>query len=1042
MSKIGEYRLRIYDLLYEKPICEYAETAGSRKISNVLIVGIGWIGNEAFKSAFWAGQALDTTLNITVAAKNASVYKNHILSSEDGSVMPALKTFAEEKNYANLKFVDIDIEHEIVRTELNKLDFAAGRYNYIVISLGNAEHNWLAASEIIPLISEARKYEAKTNNVIINIFDELADDIDSEIQEMLIDEGRSCGIEVHFFGKSTDTHVKLDQIARNINFSYCMKYDQRISKKEADRQFEASRIAEFVESPCEYKTGDTNIAANFIGAKYSADSSYASAVHIPVKLAMCKNSNVRKLPIGTLKNSIRKKNNLYWKLVSLEHRRWNAYMVTRGFRAPSLFEEENFLYHNDNTHLDKHRLLHICLCECGDKATLKNDFDNQYYLWRRKNYPLNDPSELDRASLRVHQLTDMVSNQIDIKGVLRLVAGNNTEYSNLRRSIIKLINDDNNSIVLYKTALIAAKSYADSVSKEEIGKINRVEKMLSPVVIRNGRVDFFGLDEQLIEMIPFALWYENKYETVITISDGMTTSTYDVIIPTLFCAQNAVFIGKTVNSRKYQNAIKNYFKGRGGNTQPSFVELSTINVDTVMNCLERQLKAYEHQSIIINCVPNQGCDVALAIGRLIEKYPESINTVQYSRDKGIVSFSSDKDIGVGLDNKSFSSSEYIKLMGGRIENEYASLYDSKEYESLLSLFKKYSKPLQYSSDTKEGSINTWALITRFVSQSSKDSNFEEKIHKENECAILHYCGVFLQSVFESAHIDEVLNHLQTYHIIRTYDKLAVDNKVTVTFDYINPELGDLLRKFENDQIVDTDYYKALKFIPMSGGLKISNRLVDHTELVSSDETEVHKIVKQEFLLDLLKLKYIENLQINEEDNAVSFAFRDEKTMRLFKTQGLVFELIVYYLMRDSGKYDDVETGVKIAWDAEDTPQEQQLLDELSKYGSGSFGYSKYLEARSKVIRRSALGEELSVKNEIDIVALNGMQPTMVSCKTSDHDSMQWIYEIKAVSDHFQSRGILAVSSDYRDKSRSMFVARANQMDVVLWGTERLWNRNI
>lgn len=31
-----------------------------------------------------------------------------------------------------------------------------------------------------------------------------------------------------------------------------------------------------------------------------------------------------------------------------------------------------------------------------------------------------------------------------------------------------------------------------------------------------------------------------------------------------------------------------------------------------------------------------------------------------------------------------------------------------------------------------------------------------------------------------------------------------------------------------------------------------------------------------------------------------------------KTQGLIFGLIVYYLMRESGKYDDVETGVKIA----------------------------------------------------------------------------------------------------------------------------------
>ena len=58
MAKIGEYRFRIYDLLYEKPICEYAETKGNKRQSNILILGTGWIGNETFKAAFWAGQEL------------------------------------------------------------------------------------------------------------------------------------------------------------------------------------------------------------------------------------------------------------------------------------------------------------------------------------------------------------------------------------------------------------------------------------------------------------------------------------------------------------------------------------------------------------------------------------------------------------------------------------------------------------------------------------------------------------------------------------------------------------------------------------------------------------------------------------------------------------------------------------------------------------------------------------------------------------------------------------------------------------------------
>lgn len=1036
--------MRIYDLLYEKPICEYAETRKNRKQSNVLILGTGWIGNEAFKAAFWAGQALDTELSITVASQDATAYKEQVLSTKEGAYMPAIKLYAEQKQYANLRFVDIDVEEGVDASGLAPLDFAANRYNYVIISLGNAEHNWLAASELITQISEAQAESAgQQHRVLVNVFNEFSDSISTDEQEMLMDEGRDNCIEVHFFGNESVTGTELDRIARNINFSYSMKYDQRINKQDADNQFEESRIAEFVESPKDYDVGDISVVANFIGAKYVADSSFASAVHIPVKLAMCRNADTKKDPVDTLKEAIRKKNKLYWSLVTLEHRRWNAYTVTRGFRAPTLKEEETLLYQNGNTHQDKRRLLHMCLCDCGANASLTNDFDHQYDLWIRKKCPANDPSELDRASLRAHQLTKKLSSQVDIEAVLHLVVGSSPEYSNLRRAISKLANDDDNSLVLYQKSLDAAMKYALSISLEEADQLKEADQMLSPIKTRNARMDFFSLDEQLVEMLPFALWYGKKYGTVITLSDGMTTSTYDVIIPTLFCTQNAVFIGKAVNSRKYQNAIENYFKSRGNNTAPEFITLSSMDVESIFTCLEEQLIKYGHHDIIINCVPNRGYDAALAIGRLMEKYPGNINAVQYLQNKGIVSLSADKNVGVGLDNKNFSLAEYIQLMGGRIANEYADLYDSSEYESIMALFKKYCEPthLKGANGKASCSFNTWAAVTKFFSQSAKDTNYGDGIKQELEGDELHYTGSFSESVFRNSMIGNVLEQLQTYHIIRDYERNIAGTIVTVDFEYINPEVGDLLQRFELGQITEEEQYKSLKFIPMNGGLKVSSRFVQ-APIVFSGETEAHRKVKLAFLQDLLQRRYIENLQINTENDTVAFAFRDSATMRLMKTQGLIFELIVYYLMRESGKYDDVETGVKIAWDAEDIPQEQQLIEMLDRKGPSCFGYSEYVKARGEVIKQAIISESESVKNEIDIIALSGMNATMVSCKTSDNDNMQWVYEIRAVSDHFQSKGVLAVSSDYRNKSRAAFMERANQMNVTLWGTDTLWNQTI
>lgn len=71
MARIGEYRLKAYELLYSYPICGYSESAAKRSVQNILIMGNGWMGNEIFKASFWTGQSVNSELNITVASQNA-----------------------------------------------------------------------------------------------------------------------------------------------------------------------------------------------------------------------------------------------------------------------------------------------------------------------------------------------------------------------------------------------------------------------------------------------------------------------------------------------------------------------------------------------------------------------------------------------------------------------------------------------------------------------------------------------------------------------------------------------------------------------------------------------------------------------------------------------------------------------------------------------------------------------------------------------------------------------------------------------------------
>lgn len=1038
MTKIGEYRLKAYELLYANPLAGYIETKMKKKSINVLILGNGWMGNEIFKAAFWAGQSIDTELNITVASQNAEEYGKRILATGENSLFPALKQYTVEKQYANLRFINIDVEEGLDGAGLDPLEFQKFHYNYVVVSLGDADHNWIAASEIITRINNS-KYSGQlyTGNVVVNIFNEFSESISIEDQNELVRYGRENKIEVSFFGdKIEEINDELNRIAKNINYAYAMKYDQRANRDKADAVFADSLKREFIDSPVEYCTGNTDIIANFLGADYVADSSFAAVVHIPMKLEICKIIVPNMNPLDTLKESIRKKNDLYRKLVALEHRRWNAYTIMRGFRAPTTQEETDILYHDGNTHQAKKEHLHICLCDCKENIVLEQDYDRIYREWLDKKCPSDYPSELDRASLRVHQITGQLASKIKIEAITSKIKGESVAYSNLRRAILKLANDEDQSLSLYQRSLSEAIEYSETTSDGVIEVITVIDKELMPFKVFNARTDFFGLDQQLIEMLPFILWYRKENGTILTVSDGSVTATYDVIVPTLFCADNAIFIGKTVGSNRYQKSIQAYFINRGNNTKSSFLKLTSMNVNNIFESLDEQIQKYGAENIVINCVPNRSVEASLAIGKLMEKYPKMLSVVQYVPNKGVVSFSDDNNIGIGLDNKSYSFSEFVQLMGGQVINEYSVLYDSTQYDNLISLFKEYCDSFKIQvEEGKQKSFNTWTVMTRMLASSAKDYVVEANHSFKSNNIILNYQGDFTASLFASAKIGDTLCQLQEYRIITDYEETWIGDTVQVVFSYMDEEVADVFAIFEKNSNDETSRYKGLKFIPLNGGLKITNRLVNRMHLYDPMEAQQQIEAKINFMKDLLGNGYISGLEIDDEGSA-SFVFKDEATMHLLKTQGAIFELIVYHMMRESGMFDTVETGVKISWDVDEVPQEEALLNEIKELSG--LGYSQYMDERRKVLY-SYNKTAQSVMNEVDVIGIIGMQGVMVSCKTSDKDSMQWIYEIKSVSDRFQSTGVMAISSNYSNIGNSAFLERAKQMNIPVWGTDTLWS---
>ncbi len=117
---------------------------------------------------------------------------------------------------------------------------------------------------------------------------------------------------------------------------------------------------------------------------------------------------------------------------------------------------------------------------------------------------------------------------------------------------------------------------------------------------------------------------------------------------------------------------------------------------------------------------------------------------------------------------------------------------------------------------------------------------------------------------------------------------------------------------------------------------------------------------EQALREMEELGFIEELE-TEIGRRVSFRFRDAQTRAWLRDQGSVLELYIYKACLDTGLFQDVRTSAVVDWE-------------------------------SGVVRDS-------VTNEIDVMAMRGIVPAFISCKTC-HISTEALNELAILRDRF------------------------------------------
>lgn len=401
---IQGYRNLVFNLLRDVPLYEplIGRDLEGEKTLNVTIIGSGDIGMQMFLATYWMGQMLGVRLFINVISNESrknftdrlNFINKDILRTESGEMAKAAeeaKDNPEKKSdfmriytssdepapaYFTFRYVRADVMSGRLYTALNKkMDengFRLRDSDYFVIAIGDDEKNIFVANKIRQYLGRTILRENKVRRAIINyvVFDK---DVCSTLNAVQT----NPNIYMNAFGSLGDVYnydnvfmSKSYGAAVEVNATYVRKAfaDKAFNKNDMNKMLDDeynfwSSIARGIHIPYKYfSAGVITKSSVFDGAETVTENSEVFNNYLrKVCIELCSKNN--DLP------SMEEREELYYKLTWLEHRRWNAFMRTGGFTTPTREQVDKFAYVGSNKGKDVTLKLHPCLVECDDKKS-------------------------------------------------------------------------------------------------------------------------------------------------------------------------------------------------------------------------------------------------------------------------------------------------------------------------------------------------------------------------------------------------------------------------------------------------------------------------------------------------------------------------------------------------------------------------------------------------------------------------------------------------------------------------------------------------
>lgn len=395
-------------LMQEVPLFEPL-TGTEQKQLTVTIIGGGSIGTEMFLAAYRYGQILDVKLNINVISKEPekTIGGHTGFNNKIDFINPEILRSADPKDkmliyncdpshpersepYMDYSYYSFDVMTDSFIEEITN-DERLLDTDYFIIALGNDEDNFLIADRIKCIVGRHHMFSAPEKKTVIafSIYNpDLANKLNEFPQRRYVKNSECSDVFMYAFGCKDDVYSCNNVFFEGISYSAFLtgkNYEKHagmnaVKAREENEEIVYRHHEKMIKDIYNHKSSMARLMhlkyKFFSAGDYFTDEETHSIFSKDYNPSDSDSYNRKRLARYKEHFKIVDESDRLWhRLAWLEHRRWNAFMRTCGFRSVSADKIKTYyslkcFEHPDANHKFISLKLHPCIVECSENGMM------------------------------------------------------------------------------------------------------------------------------------------------------------------------------------------------------------------------------------------------------------------------------------------------------------------------------------------------------------------------------------------------------------------------------------------------------------------------------------------------------------------------------------------------------------------------------------------------------------------------------------------------------------------------------------------------